>query len=308
MSIVCKFLNGQSMDIMSANPLTVDIVKGIMKRNVEGEISVIYKGEILADDIDVTKLPGIADSFLIIHNKRKILPRPRWDFNDSGFLPSRLLRREMEPPKDPDNFNELVTTLSELGFERDKCERALRISGYILNRAASLLVSGSAQIAREQEIDRESFEFYNHREESQQYAPSSQTFELPDRPNVVIKEIVTKSDDEDEEDRNEEEEDMSDYYSSRSSSSSSESTSDDIENPESQENQETQQHRPEIAQNIISELNSFANIVMNLPENDRRKISQLKQMSGVDIRTAAQIYLACNRNLALSLECILGSH
>jgi translation initiation factor IF-2 len=46
---------------------------------------------------------------------------------------------------DPPNFQELVTSLTEIGFEKGLCEQALRVSGYNVDAAGNLLLSGSLE-------------------------------------------------------------------------------------------------------------------------------------------------------------------
>jgi hypothetical protein len=146
-----RFIEGTEIRLTLKDEMTVAKAKEIAREatNIEGEISLIFKGRILDDKEVLNKIPGIDKTFIIVHNKK---PKRKFDkdFLKIGlrsFLPrlTSLFELVENSNDDPPHFNTLVNNLMEMGFEKGECERALRLSGYIPDSAATLLLSGSMQ-------------------------------------------------------------------------------------------------------------------------------------------------------------------
>ncbi|EAY15720.1 UBA/TS-N domain containing protein [Trichomonas vaginalis G3] len=148
MGIIFKFINGGEIKLEPQTDVTVKEAKKVVgdTGNLDGEISLIYKGRILNDDEIVNNLEGVNENFIIVHNKHEKRRIDAFNFLYHPINPLAALaqlRLERRDETDPPNFEELITNLVELGFERSECERALRITSYDPNNAASLLLSGS---------------------------------------------------------------------------------------------------------------------------------------------------------------------
>lgn len=148
MELDLRFIEGTEIKLTLKEEMTVGKVKEIAGEAVylEGEISLIFKGRILDDNEIINKIPGIEKTYIIVHNKRpkRIHEHEFLDHDFPSFMSrfTTILGLNKDTVEDPPNFNELVNSLIEMGFEKSDCERALRISGYVPDSAATLLLSG----------------------------------------------------------------------------------------------------------------------------------------------------------------------
>lgn len=157
MQVLFKFIQDFEITVEVKETTTVKDAKEMARSNIdlEGEITLIYKGRILNDDEIICKLEGISDTFIIVHIKPERRREDPFHFLYNAFPFSSISHYQIENREEPDppNFNELVANLAEMGFEKSECERALRIAQFNANNAASLLLSGNlTQIGRIQTL------------------------------------------------------------------------------------------------------------------------------------------------------------
>ena len=158
MQIVLRLIEGEELKLDINEDTTVEKIKEIVREKIplEGELNLIFKGRILENNEILNKIPGIEGTFVIIHNKK---PKHRFGSDFLSFGPADLMHDQyfttlfnivagQDASNDPPNFQELVTNLTEMGFEKADCERALRLSGYVPDTAVSILLSGNIQNMR----------------------------------------------------------------------------------------------------------------------------------------------------------------
>lgn len=163
---------------LQVNPdQTVQEVKQMLheKHGLDAEsIKIILSAKILGDDQKIADLKIPPGAYLIIHTGKKRQVKPAENPQPPAQPPTQPPTQppaQPEPvpapapapapapqpvpapapapgpaptgqPGDPANFQELVSNLIELGFEKSQCEQALRLSQYDVERAGNILLTG----------------------------------------------------------------------------------------------------------------------------------------------------------------------
>jgi hypothetical protein len=224
-NIIVKFITDRELRLTINETLTVSELKKIVINSMiaKGEISLIFKGEVLNDDVIIANLPDIESNYIIGHIKRNkrepLLFKENSDFTffhrpSIGRLIAmrnehiRNMQRSATP--DPPNFEEMVGNLIEMGFEKDECERALRAAHFNPDSAATMLLSGNLQReAPKPTLTAEDLEFALHQQESQKYNDGVDQFQ------ETMSDTNMRNYEEDEEDiiqEEEEEYDIQDHF------------------------------------------------------------------------------------------------
>lgn len=129
--------------------------------NAENPIfKLVYDGENLPDDRLISDLNLQEASSIIIQlepNEKIIIQNI--EKNDENSDEEEDYDEEIIV--EPDNFDSLVTELIELGYERDACEAALRMTAFKVEEAANLLVTENNQDVAFIENERRRIEFEN---------------------------------------------------------------------------------------------------------------------------------------------------
>ena len=159
--VTIRFIEGHELNLPINDELTVGELKKTINENfhITGELSLIFKGEILPEDRKILSLDGVDKTYLIGHVKK-----PKRQFSSlydetisslrerrySYLNPLLELRRqqamqlrEQQQAKDPANFNELVQGLTEMGFDEQLSKNALRLSSYSQQIAITMLLNGT---------------------------------------------------------------------------------------------------------------------------------------------------------------------
>lgn len=122
----------------------------------------IYSASILSDSKAVGDLKIIPQTFIVIHCPTRPRPKPvsqkieakpvqapsPQPFQQKPESPRQPPRVQSGPASsDPPNFQDMVSSLTEMGFSQEMCERALRASRYNPEAAVNLLISGEVEAA-----------------------------------------------------------------------------------------------------------------------------------------------------------------
>jgi len=144
MNISFNSLSGFSCSSVFNPSATIYDVECYLKTQLpaeEQEFQLYYNRIPLGPNTEIKDLNVKENDYILIRaikdNEKEKKPLTR---KKIGLPPREELRI---PENDPDNFDEDVATLMEMGFNRADCERALRMSFYNLDRASYYLANGN---------------------------------------------------------------------------------------------------------------------------------------------------------------------
>lgn len=171
MQVHFKTLSGDTHTVDLAQNATIgDARKLILNSNilsVENSIfKLLYDGEILPDDRSISDL-NLQEASSIIIQMEPSDKTTTQKINDADDNSEEDYEEESDEEivVEPDNFESLVTELIDLGYERDACEAALRMTQYQVERAANLLITENNQDVAFIENEKRRIEYENKRKE-----------------------------------------------------------------------------------------------------------------------------------------------
>ena len=147
MNLNFRCLTGNTYSLNFNPSATISDVSAILKNMLPEEEKIFelyYKRKPIEPTLLINELGIKSEEFITIKpiQQEEILEIPiKKNPSKKRGLPPRT---EIKIPEtDPDDFNELVLSLMEMGFEKVDCEKALRFSFYNLDRAGMYLVNGA---------------------------------------------------------------------------------------------------------------------------------------------------------------------
>ena len=165
----------------------------------------LYDGEILPDDRFISDLNLQEASSIIIQlepGEKVVIQNTENDEENSEEEDY-----DEEIVVEPDNFDSLVNELIELGYEKDVCVAALRITAYQFEEAANLLVTENNQDVAFIENERRRIELEKKRKEKKEKRKLKKQ-KIIDSGNDSLILIQESSDDDDTDSYNDEEEEV----------------------------------------------------------------------------------------------------
>ena len=191
MKVEFRLVNGKSvsLELDLSEPISdIKIKLGEYFQIDPSTMKLLIAKQTIKDDCrlsDLNLTPGTVIQIITLKRSPKPLsfstakPKSFFDFNDMPIssaseghirkpicplgLPPRCGQKCVCTHQDPKNFPQTVQMLMEMGFEKDKCERALRAAFYNSDRAAEYLIENkipnnlTTDEVREIEKDRDHF-------------------------------------------------------------------------------------------------------------------------------------------------------
>ena len=132
---------------INVNPeATIQDIINILKTNEQinnRELELLYRLSPVEPQTNVTALRAQENDVFLIRFKSPQTSEPKTQKKKGYGLPPRTGVKVPTEEDDPPSFAADVAMLMEMGFEKEKCEKALRVSFYNPDRATLYLVEGN---------------------------------------------------------------------------------------------------------------------------------------------------------------------
>lgn len=163
MTIEFRTIKGESYELEVNPAATVADVIIMLREQMQSDtvdFELVFNNQKLDKDTLMENVVVDPSEFIVIKPVRKV-NRPQTDKAQlnrtnsqsyGGKSRFRLQREQRVTGEDPPNFAEKVAVLMGLGFSRENCEKALRVSFYNPDRASLYLVSGNVPEVAKPEV------------------------------------------------------------------------------------------------------------------------------------------------------------
>lgn len=139
----CRTLGGKTTQVSFDDEMDVSTLKQILSSQISmpaNSFSLFFHAQILQDNEKVANLHVKSQEFISIY------PQPQKFVNNNisrNQKAQKSYKRSLPPRNDayiPKNIDKLVQKLENLGYEHEKCRKALISASYNLERAAEYLI------------------------------------------------------------------------------------------------------------------------------------------------------------------------
>ncbi|EAY02648.1 UBA/TS-N domain containing protein [Trichomonas vaginalis G3] len=149
MHLLCRSISGKITDLDVNDSITIKQVKDqiALIKGLESQFfSLFYKASLLSENTILSELNIKPNEYLLIYNlphekiqnliSKREIPTPKVQHKKSNIPPRSSVKK-------PKNYEKMISKLENLGFEKEKCIKALIASSYNVDRAANYLFDDS---------------------------------------------------------------------------------------------------------------------------------------------------------------------